>query len=179
MAHYTQRAELVFQLAKNAARKFKHPQVYPVHILLGLFQEDTGISAHVLKNRGFTTERIEAAIMGYDFGTIAVLPEDLPWTEPAQFVSQEASMEAQALGHNYVGTEHVFLAMTKISAHQWLSCMSASDLEDIRREALSLLGHYPEAEEEPKKKPTHEEILAKVFAIRDAVEQLVKDLQRP
>ncbi len=174
MPAYTQRAELVFQLAKDAARRRKHLEVYPVHILFALFQEGSGLAVQILKNRGFSVARVEEAMWRYCLKIDAVLPEDLPWTDPARFVSQSASAETQALGHNYVGTEHILLAMTKIQAHQWLGLAFAKDLDDIRQEVLNLLGH---GEEKSKKRPTYGEILEKVFAMRDIVEQLAKDLQ--
>mgnify|MGYP001590658007 CR=1 FL=1 len=171
---YTQRAEMVFQLAKDVAREFRHAEVYPAHILLGLIQEEFGLSAKILKNRGFSAERIKTAILGWGFGEFAFLPANLTWTDPARFVSQMAQAEAVALDHNYVGAEHILLAMTQIEANRWLHLASAGAIADIRQEVLNLLGH---GEEKPKEKPTHEEILQKVFAIRDAVEELAKALR--
>ena len=171
MATYTQRAEMVFQLAKNAAKEFKHAEVYPVHILLGLLQERSGLTASVLRNRGLSEERVKTAISAHDFEEGVGYEPDLPWTDVAQYVSTMAAREADMLGHNYVGTEHILLAMTKIEANQWLHLASTGALAGIRQEVLNLLGYCGE------EKPTHEEILAKVFAIRDAVEQLAKDLQ--
>ena len=175
MAAYTQRAEMVFQLAKDVAKEFRHAEVYPAHILLGLIQEEFGLSAKILRNRGLSEERVKTAILAHGFEASSFLPSrDLPWTDSARFVTQMASAEAVMLDHNYVGTEHILLAMTKISARQWLGLASEKDFNDIRQEVLNPLGH---GEKKPEKKPTHKEILAKVFAIRDFVEQLAKDLQ--
>lgn len=170
MSHYTQRAEWVFRFAKDAAKEYSHAEVYPAHILLGLFQEGYGISAQILKNHGFSAEKIKSAIASYNFGMLKIPVPDLPWTEAAQFVSREASAEAQAIGHNYVGTEHLLLSMTRLPPHQWLNIVSSGDIQDIRRGLLSLLGHGPE-------ELTRAQILARVLAIRNVTDKLIQDLR--
>jgi ATP-dependent Clp protease ATP-binding subunit ClpA len=157
MPRYTQRAELVFRSATDAARKFGHPEVHPVHILLGLFQEAGGIPANVLKNRGFSLAQIESAILQFDFAEAVVLPADLPWTKQAQLVSQHAAAEALVLDHNYVGTEHILLSMTRLSPYQWLRLVSSNELEDIRKDVLAVLGYGEEqpSQKKPKKGLAH------------------------
>ncbi len=177
MAVYTQRAELVFRHAESVARSLRHREVYAIHILLGL-AGGSDLAAKVLSDRGLFVDIVMQAIGSragcfFTFSASEQVPDNLPWSNFAQFASREAASEASKLGHNYVGTEHILLAMTKLSDQQWFGLASLAEIRSIRKEVLSLLGHAPEVRGELGR----EEILKKVIAIRDDVIQLAKDLE--
>jgi ATP-dependent Clp protease ATP-binding subunit ClpC len=181
MPHYTDQVKKVFELANAAAKELKHCETHVIHLVLGLVREDSGVAAQVLKNRGFSQEKITAAMQGYSFGVSESPLQELAWTYRALHVQKEAGDEARALNHDYIGTEHILLAATGESPHQWLELANSDDLGGMRREILGFLGHAVEERKQEPGKPekglNYEEIRAKVFAIRDMVQKLATALQ--
>jgi hypothetical protein len=107
---FTLRANAIPTNAPKEARALGHNYVGTEHILLALFVTPDSIAARVLADAQLTHERVEAALL-------AITPrgtstDDNPALTPRAAAALEASVsEALALGHNYVGTEHVLLAL--------------------------------------------------------------------
>lgn len=110
---FTDRARLVLVLAQEECRFLRHQAIEPEHLLLGLLQEGEGTAAQVL-----ATERIAAAdareavvtIVGQGVGATEGTP---PFTPTSKRVLETSLREALELGHSYIGTEHLLLAMTR------------------------------------------------------------------
>ena len=112
--HFTDRNRKVMALANQQAQRHNHDYVAPEHILLGLLQEGSGVGVHVLKSMDFDPQKIaqrtEALLTtGPDIPTLGKIPQ----TPPAKNVIETAMAESRALGHNYVGTEHLLLALLR------------------------------------------------------------------
>ncbi len=109
---FTPRARSSVAQAQSAAQRLRHNYIGTEHLLLGLFGEPEAIAARVLAGFGVTKQSIEAALVE-EIGTgSGVVGDDLPMTPRARKVLQHTHREARALGHNYVGTEHIVLALT-------------------------------------------------------------------
>jgi hypothetical protein len=109
---FTPRARSSVAQAQSAARRLCHNYIGTEHLLLALFGEPEGIAARVLTGFGVTEESIEAAVKEEIGGGSGVVGADLPVTPRARKVLQHTQREARALGHPYVGTEHILLALT-------------------------------------------------------------------
>jgi hypothetical protein len=110
---FTPRARSSVALAQSAAQRLGHNYIGTEHLLLGLFGEPEGVAARVLAGFGVTEQSIEAGVKEeIGVGCTAVGGDDLPSTPRARTVLQRTQREARALGHNYVGTEHILLAVT-------------------------------------------------------------------
>lgn len=148
ISRFTDRSRKVMQLAHLAAQSFGHEQLGTEHILIGLFDEGTGVAANALKHLGFHALNLKEALLKI---VPAGLPDDAPAKLPhslrAKRVTELACVEAQQLHHNYIGTEHLLLGITRQSdcvAAQILVNLGSNlgvDLGEVRREVLSLLGH--------------------------------------
>ena len=140
---FTDRARKVMALARKEAQRFNHDFIGTEHILLGLIQEGSGVAANVLKNLGVEINRIRAEIeKNVQSGPSMVTMGQLPFTPRAKKVLELSMEEANELGHNYIGTEHLLLGLLRENdgvAAQVLMDLNIK-LEDVRNEVLELLG---------------------------------------
>ena len=108
---FTERARRVILLAQDEAEKLNFDHVGTRHLLLGLARETEGSGAAVLQQMGVSLERVRAEVL------FEVAPvRNAPWGEPkltpkAKRVLELGAEEARKMGHNYIGTEHLLLAL--------------------------------------------------------------------
>ena len=112
---FTERAKEAINLAQEAAAEFGHGYIGSEHILLGLYREESGVAAKVLRNAGIDAHMISEMIekfvgRGESGGTPA---QEL--TPRAKRIIELAVAEAARLGHNYVGTEHLLMGILRES----------------------------------------------------------------
>ena len=140
---FTERARKVMGLARQEAQRFGHDYIGTEHILLGLVQEGSGVAAQVLKNLDVEMKKIRLEVEKIvKNGTNTVTMGQLPFTPRAKKVLELALEEAQNLGHNYIGTEHLLLGLIRENegiAAQVLMNLNIK-LEEVREEVLELLG---------------------------------------
>jgi hypothetical protein len=113
LARYTSRARASLARAREEAREMGHNYVGTEHLLLGVLADPAALSVRVLAELGVTTDElrqavIEAAVPRSPYGAVAT---DLPLTPRARRVLDLTRGESRRLGHNYVGTEHLLLAL--------------------------------------------------------------------
>ena len=140
---FTERARKVIILAKEEARRFNHDYIGTEHILLGLIREGEGVAAAVLEKMGLDlqTIRLEVEKVVQPGPTTQILG-DIPFTPRAKKALELAAEEARALGHNYIGTEHILLGLIREGesvASQVLLNLGL-DLDRVRNEVLNVLG---------------------------------------
>ena len=130
-------------LAGEAARKLNHEYIGTEHQLLGLLEESHGVGANVLTRLGIDLRRVRLEVEKIvQPGPDMVTSGKLPLTPRAKKVTEFAVEEADALGHTYVGTEHLLLGMLREVegvACQVLNNLGVS-LQHAREETLDLLG---------------------------------------
>src|SRR5206468_4310112 len=98
---------------REEAVEMGHNYVGTEHLLLGLLADPGAISVRVLAELGFPADElreavIEAAVPRPPTSAVAA---DLPFTPRARRVLDLTRGESRRLGHNYVGTEHLLLAL--------------------------------------------------------------------
>ncbi len=105
---YTDRARRVIVIAREEAVGLGHDYIGTEHILLGLLVCE-GLGAQALAAKGVTLESARAAI---EPGTHTNGLSQIPLTPRAKKVLELALREALQFGHDYIGTEHLLLAIT-------------------------------------------------------------------
>jgi ATP-dependent Clp protease ATP-binding subunit ClpC len=110
---FTERAAKALNLALESAKELGHGYIGSEHILLGLLREGGGIAAKVLEARGVTVQKAVSVVMELIGSGVPsqVSPQDM--TPRTKKIIESALFEARDLGHNYVGTEHILLALIK------------------------------------------------------------------
>ncbi len=138
---FTDRARRVVVLAQEEARLLNHSWIGTEHILLGLIHEEEGVAARALESLGVSLDaarlRVEAIVApgtGEPSGHI-------PFTPRAKKVLELSLREALALGHNYIGTEHILLGLLRegegVAVH--VVVRLGASIEGVRARVLALL----------------------------------------
>ncbi|NEE11345.1 ATP-dependent Clp protease ATP-binding subunit, partial [Streptomyces sp. SID7499] len=108
---FTQRARNVVMAAHNEARAARHAEIVPAHLVLGLLAEPESIAAGVLLGPEITPAALRAAAAAALPAAAEEVPELIPYDADSRKVLELTFREALRLGHNYVGTEHILLAL--------------------------------------------------------------------
>ncbi|MEA1959836.1 MAG: ATP-dependent Clp protease ATP-binding subunit [Bacillota bacterium] len=142
---FTQRAKNTVIHAQEEAKGMGHPAIGTEHILLGLLREGEGIGARALMNLGLNLDTIREEVkkfLGQDPSYTEGPAGELPITPRAKKVFNLAFDEARLQGVNYVGTEHLLLAVLREEegvASQVLLSMDVK-LDELREQVILLLG---------------------------------------
>lgn len=107
---FTPRARLSLQAGAVAATALGHPFVGTEHLLLGLLEAEGSVAHRLVTGSGLTRGSVAAAVVAHTPRGPSTTTEP-PYTPRAAEALSGALAEAQALGHNYVGTEHLVLAL--------------------------------------------------------------------
>ena len=109
---FTNKAKKVIEIANDISIELGHNYIGTEHILYGLAKEGDGIAAKVLNNKGVTEEKIKAKIEEL-LGKGDEIKESLGFTPRTKKVLENAFLEAKRIGYNFIGTEHLLLAIMK------------------------------------------------------------------
>lgn len=108
---FTDGTRRAVHLAHEEARLLGHSQAGTEHLLLGLVHDEEGLAAKVLESLGLSLGEVHRQVMaitghGHDRPT-----GHIPFTPRAKKALDLSLQEALALGHTYVGTEHLLLSL--------------------------------------------------------------------
>lgn len=141
---FTDRSRRVMQLANQEAQRFDRSVVGTEHVLLGLLKEGSGVAANVLRNLGLDLRaiRLKTEELTGPAPPDQIVLGRLPHTGNVSSALWHAVQEADGLGHNYVGTEHLLLGLLRATG-----CTAGAVLEGlkvsadaVRAEVRNLLG---------------------------------------
>ncbi|MFE9764999.1 Clp protease N-terminal domain-containing protein [Streptomyces sp. NPDC005808] len=108
---YTPRARNVVIAAQNETRSAGNAEILPAHLVLGLLAEPEGIGAKAITAQGVSLDAVRDAATAALPPATAEVPALIPFAPPAKKALELTFREALRLGHNYVGTEHILLAL--------------------------------------------------------------------
>lgn len=113
-SNFTEKAKIAINEAHDAAAEMGHNYIGSEHLMLGLIREGSGVAAKALENAGITADGVRAKIDEY-IGIKPALPQDteLPLTPRTKRILEISALEARRLGHSYVGTEHLLMAIIR------------------------------------------------------------------
>ena len=112
MYEFTGRANRVLELAKEFSIINNYSFVGTEHMLYGLIKEGEGLASKILSSQGLTAEYVESEIFKID-GVMNTLETDPEFTPRAKRIIENSAKEAMRMGQNYVGTEHILLALMR------------------------------------------------------------------
>jgi ATP-dependent Clp protease ATP-binding subunit ClpC len=139
---FTDRARRVVVLAQEEARMLSHNYIGTEHLLLGLIHEGEGVAARSLESLGISLEDVRQNVEEM-IGRGQEAPSGhIPFTPRAKKVLELSLREAQQLGHEYIGTEHILLGLIREGegvAAQVLVKLGG-DLRRVRQQVIQLLG---------------------------------------
>jgi hypothetical protein len=131
-------------LAQEEARMLGHDYIGTEHILLALVREGQGVAARALESLGISLEAVRQQVQEIIGQGQGPQQGHIPFTPRAKKVLELSLREAQQLGHNYIGTEHILLGL--IREGQGVAALVlvklGADLNRVRQQVIQLLhGH--------------------------------------
>ncbi|MGV9253007.1 Clp protease N-terminal domain-containing protein [Streptomyces sp. NPDC003697] len=149
-SRFTPRARNTVMAAHNAGKSAGNTEVLPEHLVLGLLAEPEGLAAKAIADQGVTLDAVREAATAALPPASAEAPELLPYGPAAKKALELTFREALRLGHNYIGTEHVLLAL--LEHENGRGVLSGLGIDKARTEAyvarvLALLAETREEEQ--------------------------------
>lgn len=147
---FTERAQNALLLAQQEANRLGHDYVGTEHLLLGLVHEGQGLAAKALNSFDMDLtilrEQVEEVV-----GRGTASSANLGYTPRAKKVIELAAAQAQKIGHNYIGTEHILLGLLleKEGVSAYVFDSLGVDPEEIEQRIMELLGGASPAGEGP------------------------------
>ena len=140
MERFTQRARRVLSLAHQEAERLRHTAINTEHILLGLIEEEGGIAGHAMRELGLETARVQQMVERLAPIGLTEMPA-LELSVGAQQVLEYAIEEARLLGHQFVGTEHLLLGLTRSTEGLALEVLKKLGVsaEQVRRQTRRVM----------------------------------------
>ena len=111
----TERARAAINLAGQSAMEMGHNYIGTEHLLLGLIREGNGVAARVLTENGLTEEKVTNKIDFYVGMDQPINNPNIGFTPRTKSVLEHSNSEAMRLGHSYIGTEHLLIALLRES----------------------------------------------------------------
>ncbi|WP_405984015.1 Clp protease N-terminal domain-containing protein [Streptomyces sp. NBC_00872] len=108
---FTERARNVVMAAQNEARAAGNDEIRPEHLVLGLLTEPDALGAGAIVAQGVPLETVRRTVTAALPSAAGQLPELIPYDAGARKALELTFREALRLGHNYIGTEHILLAL--------------------------------------------------------------------
>ena len=138
---FTQRAKAAIDLGVDSAKRLGHKVVGSEHILLGLLKEQEGIAAKVLTKLGVTEEYLESKIIELE-GKNEIISEDITLSPRAKQILELSGMFANKLKTNYIGTEHILLAIAQEGEGIGIKILNYSGItqRDIVQMIIEMMG---------------------------------------
>jgi hypothetical protein len=114
-SRFTVRARTVVVASQSEARKAGSLEISPGHLVLGLLHEPEAIAAKTIVAQGVSLESLRQAVGGtLPPAATDESPELIPFDGKAKKVLELTFREALRRGHDYVGTEHILLALLEL-----------------------------------------------------------------
>lgn len=144
MFDFTKRAKRVInEYAQQEAKRLGHDMIGPEHILLGLLREEDSVAIKILKNLNIDLAELKKEVERRARQSGATMLLDIsPNPDKYQKIIDYSKEEARRLKHNYVGTEHILLALLRDNNNVAGAALSnfSVNYSVIKGEILRILG---------------------------------------
>lgn len=109
---FTPRARGAVVAAQNVAHEAGNAEITPNHLLLGTLSDPAALATVLLRLQKIDTAALQKSI---ELPAAAEeTPSLIPFSGPARKALELTFREALRLGHNYIGTEHLLLALLEL-----------------------------------------------------------------
>jgi ATP-dependent Clp protease ATP-binding subunit ClpC len=170
---FTESARRVLFFARYEVSELGATSIQPEHVLLGLIRENKGIVARILALSQISPDDIRRQIESRSaFREKIATSVEIPFSVETKRVLQFTAEEADRLGHSYIGTEHLLLALLREEHSIAASILTALGLrlDEVRRTILKLLAELPAAPVSP----AHVAVFDQIEQIKLVVQQLAE-----
>ena len=113
-SRFTIRARNTVAASQDEARAAGNDKIAPEHLILGLLTEPEGLAAAAIVAQGVTLDAARRAVSAALPSAGGEVPPLIPFDQRARKVLELTFREALRQGHNYIGTEHILLALLEL-----------------------------------------------------------------
>jgi hypothetical protein len=131
-SRYTPRARKVVMAAHEEAKAARSSEGTPAHLVLGLLSDPESLAAMAIGDQGVSLDTVREAATAALPPASADAPELVPYGPAAKKALELTFREALRLSHNYIGTEHILLALLELETGQGV--LSGLGLDKARTE---------------------------------------------
>lgn len=110
---FSERARKALTVSQQEAQRFNHDYIGPEHFLLGLIRDSESVACKVLTTLGLGLNEVKKAVEFLLVSGKKSPGADIGLSEQSKRVIELAINEARHLGHDYIGTEHLLLAILR------------------------------------------------------------------
>ncbi|OBA59095.1 hypothetical protein A5647_18700 [Mycobacterium sp. 1100029.7] len=145
---FTPRARNAVVAAQNAAHQAASTQITPDHLLLGLLTDPAALATVLLVRQHVDVAALRAAATPAPAAARSgAQPELIPFNGPARKALELTFREALRLGHNYIGTEHLLLALLELEDDAGLLHRSGVDKDRVEADLIAALASLADAKD--------------------------------
>jgi ATP-dependent Clp protease ATP-binding subunit ClpC len=144
---FTPRARRVIVLAQDAARQMGHPQIKPEHLLLAL-KDGEGMASAAMVQVGVDGLALRQKVAELVKAKPSVRKLDkVPFSPEGKKALELSLRAALALGHNYIGTEHLFVGVEREAERRGrtLDGLLGVSTAEVHNRLMDILGGTPGA----------------------------------
>ncbi|AYJ47723.1 Clp protease N-terminal domain-containing protein [Rhodococcus sp. P1Y] len=141
-SRFTPRAKNVVAASMNEAQAGQNAEIVPAHILLGLLAEPESLGARFLLASGRTEASVRTAVAPLLPASVEEAPALVPYDAGSKKVMKLTFREALRLGHNYVGTEHILLALLEYEDGNGVLTDLGVEKSVVEEELLAALAQF-------------------------------------
>jgi ATP-dependent Clp protease ATP-binding subunit ClpC len=139
---FTPRARRVIVLAQDAARQMGHSQIKPEHLLLAL-KEGDGMAAAAMVQAGVDGAALRQRVAEqFKAKPSARRLDKVPFSPDSKKALELSLRAALGLGHNYIGTEHIFVGVEREAERrgQTLDALLGASTAAVHNRLMDMLG---------------------------------------
>jgi ATP-dependent Clp protease ATP-binding subunit ClpA len=142
---FTDQARKVVTHSQDEARAMNHNYIGTEHILLALSTTERGVAVQALEALGVSTSDLRIATIRIVNVGLQSPSGHIPFTPRAKKVLELSLREALQLGHNYIGTEHILLALIREGEGVGARVLAEAGLKlaDVRKKVIEILSGVP------------------------------------
>ncbi|TDC65597.1 Clp protease N-terminal domain-containing protein [Streptomyces hainanensis] len=108
---YTPRARNTLVTAQTLAREGRRTEITAGHLVIALASDEDSLAAKVITGGGVTLDAVTEAATATLPPAVEQAPDLIPFDAGGRKALELTFREALRLGHNYIGTEHLLLAL--------------------------------------------------------------------
>ncbi|MFJ4658462.1 Clp protease N-terminal domain-containing protein [Nocardia sp. NPDC088792] len=139
-ARFTPRARNVVVAAQEEARSVGNLEITPEHLILGLLAEPDSLAVKLINAKGVSDEAVRrVAVNALPLASGEAVPALIPFDGQSRKALELTFREALRLGHNYIGTEHILLALLDLEAGTGVLSGLGLDKDELSADLTTLL----------------------------------------
>jgi ATP-dependent Clp protease ATP-binding subunit ClpC len=140
LSRLSEMSRQILQLARKEAAFFQHDQIRTEHILLAIAAVPEAVASRLLRRQGIDPQAVVREVVAHLHIGRAVDSRSITLSLSARRSIEIAGLEAQRLGSEYIGTEHLLLGIMaeKESLAGRVLAKLGIDADVVRRQAAGL-----------------------------------------